>query len=83
MFSSIQLVGLYVFTLFIAYCTLSKIMDLIEYTRYTKMWIKYYETIKSSDKWYTIPKPTNKNNEKEEKEDDHNENRKNEEIGGA
>lgn len=72
MFSSGQLVGLYVYTLFIVYCILSKIMDVIRFNRYAKMWTKYYETIKSSDKWYTIPKPINMENKKEEKENEHN-----------
>lgn len=66
MFSLGQLIGLYIFTLFIVYCILSKFMDVFRFNRYCKMWIKYYETIKSSPKWYSIPKPMSNKINKEE-----------------
>lgn len=57
MFSSAQLLSAYFITLFVIYAAVSKMMDIIKFNKYCKMWSKYYEVIKSSDKWYTIPKP--------------------------
>lgn len=70
MFSSAQLLGLYFVTLFVVYAIVSKVLDLIRFNKYSKMWMKYYETIKYSG--ITIPKPMYENNKKEEKEDEHN-----------
>lgn len=83
MFSSAQFLGLYFVTLFVVYAIVSKILDLIRFNRYTKMWMKYYETIKSSNKWYTIPKPMSENDKKEEKEDGSNDSGRSEENSEA
>lgn len=83
MFSSAQLLGLCFVTLFVVYAIASKILDLIRFNKYAKMWMKYYETIKSSDKWYTIPKPGKEINKKEEKEDERNVSGRNEGVGEA
>lgn len=81
MFSSAQLLGLYFVTLFVVYAIASKILDLIRFNRYVKMWMKYYETIKYSG--ITIPKPMKEIDKKEEKEDEHNDSRRNEENSEA
>lgn len=70
MFSSAQLLGLYFVTLFVVYAIVSKVLDLIRFNKYSKMWMKYYETIKYSG--FTISEPMYKINKKEEKEDEHN-----------
>lgn len=83
MFSSAQLIGLYVFTLFIVYCILSKIMDVIRFNKGCKLWIKYYEVVERSCQSVMLPKLDDTNNiinKKEEKEDGNDDSRRNEGV---
>lgn len=74
MFSSAQLIGLYVFTLFIVYCILSKIMDVVRFNKGCKLWIKYYEVVERTGKSGMLPKLGDTKNIiiEKEKEDEHN-----------
>lgn len=83
MFSSAQLIGLYVFTLFIVYCILSKIMDIIRFNKGVKLWIKYYEVVGRTGQSVMSPKLGDINNiinKKEEKENEHNDSRRSEGV---